>query len=53
MNKIFEEARRNLKDPFIKSFRRHQRKIGKAVKDRGVDYPGRRSEAIKRAKNAP
>lgn len=48
MNKIFENYKRNLKDPNIKSFKRHQRKLGIAVKDRGVDYPGPKSSTIKK-----
>ncbi len=46
MDKIFAEAERLKKDPSVKSFKRHQRRIGVAVKDRGDQYPGAKSKAI-------
>jgi hypothetical protein len=48
MDKIFEEAKRLKKDPTVKSYRRHQRNIGVAVKDRGDQYPGAKSKAIEK-----
>lgn len=50
MNKIFDTYKANLKDPSIKSFKRHQRKIGVATKDRGVDYPGSHEKALSKMK---
>lgn len=46
MDKIFEGYKASLKDPQIKSFKRHQVKIGKAVKDKGVNYPTAQQRAI-------
>ena len=51
MDKIMEEYRKNLKDPNIKSFKRHQRKEGLAIKDKGVNYPGSKSKALNKAKS--
>lgn len=47
MDKIFSEAKRLEKDPSTKSYRRHQRNIGVAVKDKGSHYPGPKSKALK------
>lgn len=46
MDKIFETAKRLEKDPTTKSYRRHQRNIGVAVKDKGSHYPGPKGRAL-------
>lgn len=50
MDRIFSEAERLKKDPSIKSFKKHQVKIGKAHKYHGDQYPGPKSRAIEKAK---
>lgn len=46
MDKIFAEAKRLEKDPVTKSYRRHQRNIGVAEKDKGSHYPGPKKLAM-------
>lgn len=48
MDRVFDQYHKNRKDPAIKSFKRHQFKIGKAVKDRGDQYPGPKASALKK-----
>ena len=50
MDKIFSEAKRLEKDPATKSFRRHQRTIGVAGKDKGSHYPGPKARALESVK---
>lgn len=50
MDKIFDEAKRLKKDPQVKSFKRHQVKIGKAYKYHGDQYPGPKGKALTNAK---
>ena len=50
MDRIFSEAKRLEKDPVTKSYRRHQRNIGVAVKDKGSHYPGPKHKALDHAK---
>lgn len=50
MDRIFSEARRLEKDPVTKSYRRHQRNIGVATKDKGSHYPGPKANALNNAK---
>ena len=50
MDKIFEEAKRLKKDPSIKSFKKHQVKIGVAGKDKGDRYPGTIKKVLEKAK---
>lgn len=50
MFNIFEEAKRLKKDPQVKSFKRHQVKIGKAHKDKGDQYPGSKARALEKHK---
>lgn len=51
MDKIFSEAKRLEKDPATKSYRRHQRNIGVAIKDKGSHYPGPKHKALDNVKN--
>ena len=46
MSKVFSEAARLRKDPVTKSYRRHQRNIGIATKDKGYNYPGPKAKAL-------
>lgn len=46
MDGIFERYHQNRKDPAIKSFRKHQVKIGEAYKDKGDMYPSAKNKAI-------
>jgi hypothetical protein len=50
LHNIFEEAKRLKKDPSVKSFKRHQVKIGQAYKDKGDRYPGPKSKALDKMK---
>lgn len=47
MDRVFDNYHKNRKDPAIKSFKKHQYKIGKAVKDHGDMYPGPKTAALK------
>ncbi len=46
MDRVFDQYHKNRKDPAIKSFKKHQVKIGQAHKDRGDQYPGPKSKAL-------
>lgn len=50
MDKIFKRAKELEKDPVTKSYRRHQRNIGVAIKDKGSHYPGPKHKALSKAR---
>jgi len=51
LHAIFAKAKELEKDPVTKSYRRHQRHIGMAFKDKGSHYPGPKSKALDKLKN--
>lgn len=46
MDKVFDQYHKNRKDPAIKSFKKHQVKVGKATHDKGDMYPGPKAKAL-------
>lgn len=48
MDKVYSEYEKNKKDPSIKSFKRHQVKLGKALPYKGDQYPGPKHSALKK-----
>lgn len=51
MDRVFDQYHKNRKDPVIKSFKKHQVKVGNAIKDKGDMYPGPKSAALKNKTN--
>lgn len=47
MDRVFDQYHKNRKDPAIKSFKKHQVKIGKATHDHGDQYPGPKAAALR------